>query len=306
VNLTPRLALFLFFLLAQRTYASGCGPLLAMLGNPVERFADREKILEMSGRDMFTYSVGNVRTGANPILNQAIADATKAGVEVIAIESESLSADPTMVAFAKRLNGNGAFFIDMNGKPLLALGRDIPEELAVHEIRHLNDFLTTFAKWQAEGMSREDALHRYREEMTTSELTYTLERNAIIAQLKQRHRGTGFQLDDPNLIERVIYPEMSLLITKGLAMYGQDEKYKAGEVMDKAVWKALMIQRLRFHRKPSDSLKSVRTLYDQMFPPGSLDEGQLQMMQGLFMERLRKQIPRLSGLKGPAFVIDRE
>jgi len=306
------------------SFAVECGELLEILGNPVARFADREKVLELSARELFTYSVGNVREGANPILNRALADAQKAGVEVIAIESEALSGDPKMVAFAKRLNGNGALFFDFNGKPVLALGRNIPEELAVHEIRHLNDFLKTTAQWQAEGMTREEALEKYREAMTTNELTYTLERNAIIAQLKHRYRGTGFQLDDPNLIERVIYPETSLLITKGLMMYGKDGSYRAGDVMDKAVRKALMIQRRRFQRlqtaitsekdpvrraevtKRADTLKSVRTLYDQMFPPGSLDDSQAQLAQSSFMESLRRQLPKLPGLKGPIFSIDRE
>jgi len=315
---------FGFLLLASPASANDCTTSLVILGNPVLRFPERERILEMSSRELFTHAIGRVQPGKNPILNKAIADAEAAGVEVIAIESQALLSTPEVEAFAERMNGNGAFFLDMDGKPTLALGKNISEELAVHEIRHLNDFLKTTGQWEREGMTRDDARIRYREAQMTTSLTYALERNAIIEQLKFRYRGTGFRLDDPNLIERVIYPEMSVLISKGVLMGGDDEHFTASGTMDKAIWKALMIQRQRYNRlqteiaaekdpgrraalvERANALKSARTLFDAMFPHGSLDEGQMWLVQSLFGSRALAQLERLKTLRQNTFTIDRE
>ncbi len=297
-----------------------------LLGNPFSVYEETEPIHSLSNRSLLTIRVGTLTMGKSPLLNEALTLAAQYGVQVIVVRTEALELTPFYQRAAERMNEAGAFYTP-GGDPVLVLGVNLKEEFAVHEITHLKDYIKTVQRFEALGLAREAAMQEA--DMNRQSLVehYAWERAAITNQLKNRYKNSGFDLWDANLIERLTYPESSLLISRNLILRGSDDGMESNQVMDRAIWKAMVVQRLRFidlkksatHFRQADKeaearlldlqaqlLKRVTTLFDQLFPPDDLSQNQRQMVAGLFSARFAFALKKLKELKENSFVIDAE
>lgn len=284
-----------------------------VLGNPVALFAEVEPLDGLSNRSLLVLRLGAPQKGKNALLNGALDLAAEYGVQVYVVRYEALAENEFFKRAAAHLNTAGAFYTP-DGDPVLALGTELSEEFAVHEITHLKDYVAAVKKFEGRGMSREAAMHEARMNNQLLGEHYSWEHRAIINQLKHRYRNNGFDLWDHNLIERLVYPEVDLLLSRHLVLRGEDDGLRADEIMDKAIWKAMIVQRLRYQAllKKGDTaalgqakaLRSALALFNQLFPPTDLTPEQRQLVGGLFGVRFKIAAKRLADLKDNSFAVD--
>ena len=318
--------ILIWAVVASPASAFGYSRCAQLLGNPYLR-QDYERVNGMSNGELLTVRIGTLQKGDNPFLNDALDLAKAYGVRVVVHHTEAIHRDPFFQRAADRVNMAGSFSTDNEGEPQLAFGSGLDPEFAVHEITHLKDYVAKVKRFEAQGMSRADAKHAARMNEQSLPEHRAWERVAVINQLKYRYRHTGFELWDNNLIERLCYPEVAVLVTRGLILRGNDDGLDSREVMDRAIWKALVIQRLRYRflmvkaaklradlqtttaelaERQARELRRATVLFDQMFPATDLGKGQLQLVRGLFVTQFRGQNARLAQLKDNSFSIDSE
>lgn len=86
--------------------------------------------------------------------------------------------------------------------------------------------------------------------------------------------------------------------------------------MRQAIWKALMIQRNRYRvlkeqlgtaekvKREMASLRKIETLFREMFPEGSIDPSQLEVLRGVFRSEISSQMKKMAMMKEPFFKLE--
>lgn len=299
---------------------------IELLDNPI-LLHEPTRVELQSNRHLLTVRIGTLQKGKNAILNEALDLAAEYGIPVVVQHTEALTDDPFYRGVAEQQNRAGGFSTYVDSEPFLALGSALDPEFAVHEITHLKDYVAKLKRLETQGLSRAQAKRVAAMSEQTLPEHREWERRAVRNQLRYRYRQTGFNLWDGNLIERLIYPEVAVLLTRDLIKLGEGDGLTSRDMMDGAIWKALVIQRLRFRALMAEAaaqrnrgetaeasatelraneLKRATILFNEMFPPSHLGEGDRYLLVSLFKTQFMGQLARLTRLRGNDFTIDRE
>lgn len=287
--------LALLSLLAATT-ARAQDPCVKVLGSPIEYFAKKRHY--QSGSSMTSYEIGRLVPGEDAHTNAILEEIRALGGEVTVLRIELKRADEATLKVAQAVDATGAFTVE-DDRPRLVVGQSITRELLVHEMTHFRDFMKILAEEKAKGLEGEEAIRSAGERMFSAEGMLATERHAVSRQLRERYRLTGFQPDDPGLIERMAYPEVAVMANRfGLIIQGETP-WGFDYLMDRAIWKALLIRELRYRiaRDSNDTAamaraRDISTLYREMVDEWLLPIQTPDTIYAAFVQRLPGRLTR--------------